>query len=84
MIYVNNIIALIIPKDDPQLSGPYSMIPGPFTDHMLYIGLPQRVIFEFFQDFYDAFFGFLRKALELFCSVAMDNDFTHQMESRSI
>jgi hypothetical protein len=28
-------------------------------------------------------FGFLRKAIEVFYGVTMDNDFTHQMESRS-
>jgi hypothetical protein len=29
-------------------------------------------------------FGFPRKAIEIFYGVTMDNDFTHQTESRSI
>ena len=84
VIDLNNIIALIIPKDDPELPGPYSMISSPFTDHVLYVGLPYRIIFELFQDFFDSIFGFLRQAIEVFYGVTMDNDFTHQMESRSL
>jgi hypothetical protein len=81
--YINNIITLVIPKDDPELSSPYSMISGPFTGHVLCIGMRCRVIFEFSQDFFDSIFGFFRKAIEVFYGVTMDNDFTHQMESRS-
>jgi len=84
VIYVNNIIALIVPKNYPKLSGPYSMISGPFPNHVRYIGLLYRVLFKLFQDFFDLIFNFFRKAIEVFYSVMMDNDFTHQMESRSL
>jgi hypothetical protein len=39
VIHINDIIGLIIPKDHPQIPGTYSMISGPFTDHVLHIGL---------------------------------------------
>jgi hypothetical protein len=66
VIYVNNIIALIVPKNYPKLSGPYSMISGPFPNHVRYIGLLYRVLFKLFQDFFDLIFGFLGRRLRYF------------------
>jgi hypothetical protein len=58
---------------------------GDFADIVTYP--PEKykgIIFEVLQYFSDSMFGFLRMAIEVFYGVTMDNDFTHQMASKSI
>jgi hypothetical protein len=63
MIDVDDIIGLVIPKDNPEIAGSYSMKSGPIAHHVLHIGLAQGVVFELFQYFSDSLFDFLRKAI---------------------
>ena len=84
MIHIDEIVALVIPEDDPEAADAYSMISGPLTDHVSYARSLQRIILERLQGFFDSALCFLRETIQISCCVAMYDDFAHQMESRSI